>query len=117
MLLFTACTQDAERQTVDTCSFNAGQSGSCNGLALSFVKIISDSRCPINANCVWEGEATVELAIGDQTLTLSLHAGHPEKSTGKAGDYTVKLLEVSPYPELGKDIPAGAYEIKLEVTK
>jgi len=30
---------------------------------ICFDSLLSDSRCPANANCVWQGEATVKLSL------------------------------------------------------
>ena len=41
---------------------------------LRYVRLVSDSRCPIGTQCIWAGEATVELTLesGKEEQTFSL---------------------------------------------
>ncbi len=78
-----------------------------------------DSRCPINAQCVWQGYATVKLTFKDdvkeQDLTLCtggcsvLSIPLPETITLNGKTFKIKLEEITPYPTLDK--------IKPEVSK
>ena len=53
-----------------------GQSASLDvSTTLNYVRLVSDSRCPVNAQCIWAGEVTIELTLESgkekQTFTLS----------------------------------------------
>jgi hypothetical protein len=58
-----------------------GQTADVRGVRVTFKKLESDSRCPINAACIWEGDAaaTFHFEQGatafDVTLHTSPHAG------------------------------------------
>ena len=89
-------------------------------LKITFAKILEDSRCPTSVVCVWEGRAVVELTFtkGNETVTDSLatisSVAAPSNSTTVFGR-TVKLLEVTPYPEFAAPIPHGDYQVKIVV--
>jgi len=46
---------------------------------LQYVRVVSDSRCPVGTQCIWAGEATIELTLESgkekQTFTLTDRAG------------------------------------------
>jgi hypothetical protein len=72
------------------------------GLAVE-VKSISDSRCPSDAVCFWEGYVTVDFLVGPQkeSVSLCLHQNLPDcKKEGnvilEGTTYTITLLSVSP---------------------
>ena len=46
-------------------TIRAGEQKAADGgrVTVSFTKVIDDSRCPMNARCVWAGNARIELAI------------------------------------------------------
>lgn len=92
-------------------------------LMLRFARVASDSRCPVDVNCVWAGNAEVVLEVGGrlwrerQTLTLSTNAGAQGASEAKYGRYTVKLVNLSPRPRGNRKIPSGRYTATLLVSK
>ncbi len=79
-----------EMQTVVT----LGNSGKIMNVTISPQEVVSDSRCPIDVECIWAGTVEVrtilstEVAHGELTLTL----GEPQVF----GDYSVILTEVLP---------------------
>lgn len=86
-----------------------GQTAYVDGPKIRPIKLIEDSRCPINARCVWagrvrilvawvkaDGEHEVELTMGEPTPladgTLTLTSVSPSKMAGEGqelslGDY------------------------------
>jgi hypothetical protein len=103
----------------------AGRSVTFEGkdLRLRFASVASDSRCPVNVNCVWAGNAEVLIEAGakggrgrKKTLRLNTNAGPERPGEGKYGHYTVKLLGLSPQPREGRKIAAGQYTATLLVS-
>ena len=86
---------------------------------ICFDSVISDSRCPANANCVWQGESTVKLSMHmagvQQSFKLSTLNSPPtfNNDTTISG-YKIKLLSVFPYPGLN---PQSPYIVQLSVSK
>lgn len=99
-------------------------------LAITFDRIVEDSRCPVDVLCAWSGRAVVALkVVADEVQTVELggftdHEGvlrpqpaqsEPRSSVEVAG-YTVELLAVTPYPGQSAQPPsAEAYAIELVV--
>ncbi|TNE61941.1 MAG: hypothetical protein EP344_05585 [Bacteroidetes bacterium] len=92
-------------------------------IQIRFDGVTSDSRCPVDAECVWAGRAEIEVTFiqpGD-TQTNRLILGDPTGTdyTSEAlfGSFKVKLLEVKPEPRANHPIPQGDYVVKLQVLK
>ena len=90
-------------------------------LALKFVAVPQDSRCPSNVNCVWAGDAEVALeSIQDKCTTalkLHTHQGPSTSNEGKVGGFRVKLVKLDPYPHTERKISPSDYVATLLVTK
>lgn len=83
---------------------------------MSFERVASDSRCPMDALCVWAGDAIVVLTIsGDgQPAARELHtiAGSSEASYS---GYMIKLISLAPYPRSDRQIRPEDYVATLSV--
>jgi len=123
LLAISGCSEPAiDEVTLDTeFTLSVGQSVSVagEGLQLTFVEVVSDSRCPSGATCIWAGEASclIELTTPESTypkvLTQPGSSSPPEASVA---DYEI-VFDIQPYPELGKDIQEKDYLLKLVVTR
>ena len=91
---------------------------------ICFDSLITDSRCPVNAVCIWEGYAAVKLSVVIHTgtvqgITLSTlkdaTTSIPPNETVIDG-YHIKLLDVTPYPLAGSSVP-GERKVLLEIKK
>lgn len=96
-----------------------GQEAQAGGsvLRVLFVRVVEDSRCPIDAICVWQGNAGVELGL---TLGTGPTVPHVVNSTveprsATVGAFTVTLLEVAPAPTSQGPIDPDSYAIKVRV--
>jgi hypothetical protein len=75
---------------------------------LTYVKLVSESRCPANAICVWQGDAAVQLkaeTIG-ATVDTTIHTALDPKVIA-IGANQISLLEVQPYPGTGASPTPG----------
>ncbi|WP_293913903.1 hypothetical protein [Deinococcus sp.] len=78
------------------------------GLAFELRHIV-DSRCPVNVQCVWAGDAAVYFTVkmlGKPASELELHTGLAPKRVS-VGGYSLAIGEVFPTPrgaELGGDV-------------
>jgi hypothetical protein len=64
---------------------------------------VNDSRCPINAVCIWEDDGAVSISLKDlatgQIRNLELHTNQTVGSDSvKLVGITVKMLELNPFP-------------------
>jgi hypothetical protein len=95
-----------------------GQTAEFNsGLSVRFISVIGDSRCPIDAVCIWGGDAIVRIhiAAGTGRADRDLHSGNLEPVT--FDDVEVRLVELTPYPFSGRDTPQGDYRATLRVIR
>lgn len=87
------------------------------GIIIKFKTVSEDSRCPIEALCIWPGNATVILELknsnGD-TLTSNLNTSIEPKEVNFSNLITV-LKGLTPYPQLDGTINSSDYIAKLLV--
>ena len=85
----------------DTVHIPVGRLAEVDGGALrvSFLVKESESRCPANALCVQIGDASALLRLesGGRAVERSLHTHVEPRSASHAG-YTVRLVNITPYP-------------------
>jgi hypothetical protein len=85
-------------------------------LGVQFERVLSDSRCPVDAVCVWMGDAAVALdlvAAGGRTGKLELHTSLDPKSAVWNG-VKVTLLELQPAQQASQPTRPAAYSVKLQ---
>jgi hypothetical protein len=101
-------------------SLSVGQVGVLTGedIQIEFVEVISDSRCPTGATCIWAGEASCLIEITDDASTYSKVLTQPGHSTPSTTDYAEYEIayDILPYPELGKEIETKEYRLQLTIT-
>jgi hypothetical protein len=90
--------------------------GTATGLNISVTpnKIVSDSRCPKDVQCIWAGTVEVRTVIASQVAhgEHTLKLGEPQVF----GEFTVTLTKVT--PEKGSEtIPGSSYRFTFEVKK
>ncbi len=83
---------------------------------------VNDSRCPINALCIWEGDGVASFNVKDlntgkvQSFELHTNQGVGSDSKTLAG-ITVRMLELNPFPGTPNipKLPEG-YTVTLELS-
>jgi hypothetical protein len=110
-----------QAQVGDTVRLRLGASAriGTTGIVVSFNRVEGDSRCPIDAICVWQGDAAVriELATNQQSRSSAqLHTTLDPKSVEYNG-HSFRLIEVAPAPRASEPTRAEDYVVALEVTK
>jgi len=71
-----------------------GQTGTVDGPKVTPLAVLEDSRCPINARCVWAGQVRLRIRV-----TLGAGSREHEIVTGKPlqiADGQLELVEVEP---------------------
>lgn len=69
--------------------------------SIKFDSVLTDSRCPINVICVWEGDAEVKFTISndDNFIDFTLHTAKDYFSTDTTlFGYNIELIGLLPYP-------------------
>lgn len=85
---------------LDTCSESRA------GVYICLDKVITDSRCPEGAVCVWSGEAVVRVrfheAKSEHTFNMSLYGtpvyGYPTDTA--IGGYKIVFKDLKPHPAI-----------------
>src|SRR5688572_21155749 len=102
----TSTSTDATLQSSQTVSqreigrafeMKIGETVGVGDLRLTFRSVEGDSRCPIDAICVWAGDAEIALKIeqGSQAAVAALHTTLEPKKTEWNG-YTIALVSIAP---------------------
>lgn len=84
--------------------------------SVCFDSVLSDSRCPIDAVCVWAGEANARFKIvpknGDSFFT-DLKIGQEATVLG----FTVTFIDLTPFPELNRITKPEEYKARINMVK
>jgi hypothetical protein len=89
------------------------------GLRVGFTGIASDSRCPLDVVCVWEGDAAAQIWAekpSQQRDDFQLHTNPQFQRAATYAGYWVSLLAVAPYPEIDLEIDPNDYVVTVVVT-
>lgn len=82
---------------------------------LSFDSLITDSRCPIGALCIWEGNAKVSLSFNSIRFQLDTHPNFTTDTT--LSSFHIDLIDVQPYPHIDSLYTDDQYSVEIRVTK
>ena len=86
-------------------------------MMISFVTVVSDNRCPEDAQCIVAGEAVclIEIDRGGVTEPVTLiEPGLSEQQTQEFLEYEI-TFDVEPYPQAGEDILPADYRLHLAI--
>jgi len=93
-------------------------------LEMAFLRVVQDSRCPRNVQCIRAGEAVVQFQAksaegGMSTFLAQLPEGAPTDSIPWAdwSDYRIRVLSLEPYPVGGVTVDSLAYVVTFVVKK
>ena len=127
VLLFFSCAEDStcvnatmgeeiSIQVFDTVTYCS------DNLSITFNAYPNDSRCPSNVLCIWAGYVEVELLIThngkDSVMKLSTGPNVSDNPIeAKVGDYSIRLIDVMPYPATNVRIDPNKYQVILHVQK
>ena len=126
--LGSSCSKSSEKRlTEGTIELKLHESaeGNLNGdrIKLSFDAVVSDSRCPANAICVWQGAATATFSFSKNNsnhrfnLSTITMPPHYTKDTIIAG-YKIEFINLLPYPgTFTPPAPDSDVKAELKITK
>ncbi len=84
---------------------------------IKFIKILEDSRCPINVTCVWAGNVKAEFEIldRDRKKTRTFLNSNVKPNNVLLKGYTLQLISILPPKTKGIKISAKKYQVKLRI--
>ena len=87
-------------------------------LEIVFSSVVEDSRCPKGEQCITSGNGVIELAVkkaAKSAVIIQLNtAKDPQEQSVEGSD--IKLLDLKPYPGMGKTGSAQDYVATLLIT-
>jgi len=88
------------------------------GIIVTFEDMLEDSRCPINAYCVWAGNARIQLAVSTpaRRVVLQTRSDSNYAVVHQEGirQLVVQLGNLLPEPVAGEPIDKQAYRATLK---
>ena len=92
-----------------------GQEFDFGQTAVSFIKVISDSRCPKQVTCIWPGEAKVLLGINwnGEYLEKEVVVSGSGAEFPLANDLLMQVSHLRPYPETTSQIAPEEYSLSF----
>jgi hypothetical protein len=100
-------------------SLAVGKSATISGTdyRITFNRVTEDSRCPVDVQCVWAGDAKIELTVArngapDETRIISLT---PPNSEATVGNVKIRFVSLAPTPRQSEPPAARPYVARLMV--
>ena len=87
-------------------------------LVVRFEAVTSDSRCPVDVTCVWEGDATIRVSLARpprEKESHELHTAGPRRAA--YGELEVQVSDLRPQPRSTAAVPPGDYRLSLVVRR
>jgi hypothetical protein len=87
-------------------------------LTVTFTRVLSDSRCPMDALCVWAGEAIVAVSVSHRTAGPAERELRTEAPGSEASflNYSIRLITLQPFPRSDRTIRQEDYLATFTVT-
>lgn len=88
-------------------------------LAVKFISVLEDSRCPMNARCVWAGNAKIKIAVavGRRAAQIfELNSNTPPQNV-TVGGYRLSLQDLNPQTGQPADWPKRPIRATISVEK
>ncbi len=82
---------------------------------ICFDSLVSDSRCPTGAQCVWAGEAVVRFKVekyNSEPVYIYLKEGDKD---AVIGGYHISFIKLLPYPEMGNSPKLEDYKAMIVI--
>jgi hypothetical protein len=88
-------------------------------LKIKFVSVVEDSRCPTDTNCVWAGNAKVQIKVTDSkgaSKIFELNTNLEPNIISFAG-YEIKIVNLNPHPATNIRINRNGYAATFTISK
>jgi hypothetical protein len=111
----------SKAEAADSITIRLGRTIVIDDIRVRFDAVESDSRCPMDVVCVWQGDAVANFVV-ERTATpssavaLRLHTTLEPKN-GSAHGYRVELLLLQPYPKASSPTRAEDYVASVRVVR
>jgi hypothetical protein len=88
-------------------------------LVVHFDRVVNDSRCPSDVQCITAGDATVVVTAVNDGAAPSRYELHTDDGAREAmhGNFRLSLISLKPVPTSTQPVPASAYVLTLRVSQ
>jgi hypothetical protein len=88
-------------------------------LVVHFDRVVNDSRCPSDVQCITAGDATVVVTAVTDGAAPRRYELHTDDGARDAmhGDFRLSLISLKPVPTSTRPVPANAYVLTLRVSQ
>ncbi|WP_077346096.1 hypothetical protein [Algoriphagus sp. A40] len=92
-------------------------------ISVTFLDLISDSRCPIGATCIWAGMVEVRISVNlngqEEVFNLSSapNFGNKVPNIQTIEGYSVELVDLKPFPDTSKKVDEKDRQVVLLIKK
>ena len=92
-----------------------GQSASSEGVRVTFMRVVFDSRCPQGLMCVTAGDAAIEvtLAAGSDSTRAEMRLNEPALRTLVVNSVSFDFQDLSPLPFSGRQLDPSEYRARI----
>ena len=124
LIVAAACSSapaaDTGRALGERFSLRPGESARIRGerATIVFEKIVSDSRCAVDVQCIRAGEARAAFRLkAGGAPDVSFELDTDRERTGEVGGYRITLNDVSPAPRSTVRIASTGYRAEITVSR
>ena len=86
------------------------------GITVTYVRLVGDSRCPLEGICIWAGDAEALLRFRQDSSELEVSL-HPNGLMGPRrfvfGGWALELVRLDPYPSTNVTLDLAASRVVL----
>ncbi len=96
------------------------QKAQVDELQLQFLGVSQDSRCPVDVECVWAGNAkiTLKVSLKDSTQETAITINsHTEPTAAIYEGFRIEFVELRPVPRSNRPINPAEYRVTLKVSR
>jgi hypothetical protein len=125
LLTISGCSQPIRNEVSLDQEFtlSVGKSSAIAGenITIKFVEVTSDSRCPLNATCVWAGEVSCLVEVTKNNLNayrlVLTQPGLTDLPSQQDFDGHEITFRVEPYPVAGEQIAQEEYRLVMTIIR
>ena len=88
-------------------------------LVVHFDRVVNDSRCPSDVQCISAGDASVVVTAASDGAAPRRYELHTDDGAREAmhGSFRLTLISLKPVPSSTRPVPASAYVLTLRVSQ
>ncbi|HYV96752.1 MAG TPA: hypothetical protein VE967_04765 [Gemmatimonadaceae bacterium] len=125
VMLGAGCSHKSPTETTGSTHVvvRASESADANGVDVQLLRVENDSRCAVNVQCVWAGNATAVITVRTPETKVGVLLAQQFVNTNidpryvDVSGYRVRLDSLKPAPVAGQTIEQKDYVAYLSITK